>query len=78
MGKDPPSLRGRVKFYRAEKGWGAIVAAGLPHDVYVLFTVIPGFRPLEEGQEVEFRYEDCWGAQGSWHYRATWARPVRV
>ena len=76
MGKDPPSTRGRVKFYRADKGWGAIVTPELPHDVWVLFTVISGYRPLTEGQEVEFRYEDCWGKQGTWHYRATWARPV--
>jgi CspA family cold shock protein len=74
MGKDPPSTRGRVKFYRAEKGWGAISTPELPHDVWVLTIV--GYRPFTEGQEVEFRYEDCWSAQDSWHYRATWARRV--
>ena len=75
---DLPSSRGRVKFFLPNRGWGAIVSPELPHDVFVHFSQIhqEGVRTLTEGQEVEFRYEDCWGKQGTWHYRATWARPV--
>lgn len=74
-----PIYRGRVKFFLEEKGWGAIVSPELPHDVWVHFGHIDreGFRALSEGDEVEFRYEECWGNQDSWHYRTTWARPVR-
>jgi cold shock protein len=71
-----PTLTGRVKFYRDVKGWGAIVSPDLSHDVWVHFSAIDGegYRAFTEGDEVEFKYEDCWGHQDSWHYRATWAR----
>ena len=73
-----PVLNGRVKFYRQEKGWGGIVTPDLPFDVWVHFGVIDteGYRSLNEGDSVEFKYEDCWGHQDSWHYRATWARRI--
>ena len=69
---------GRVKFFRSDKGWGAIVTPSLPHDVWVHFSSIEGegFRSLDEGDPVEFTYEDCWGRQDSWHYRTTWCRRV--
>jgi cold shock protein len=71
-------LTGRVKFFTATKGWGAIMSPDLPHDVWVHFSVIDGagYRAFSEGDDVEFRYEDCWGHQDSWHYRATWARRI--
>jgi CspA family cold shock protein len=67
-----------VKFFKAEKGWGAIVSPELPHDVWAPFSTIEaeGYRSLAEDDEVEFRYEDCWGSQDSWHYRTTWVRRV--
>lgn len=34
----------------------------------------PGFASLDPDDQVEFRYEDCWGVQDSWHYRTTWVR----
>ena len=73
---DEPATSGHVKFFRSEKGWGAIVSPSLPHDVWVHFSSIDaeGYRGLEEGDNVEFTYEDCWGHQDSWHYRATWCR----
>jgi cold shock protein len=78
MSRDQPILRGRVKFFRADKGWGGIVSPDLPHDVWVHFSSIEaeGSHNFDEGDEVEFRYEDCWGHQDSWHYRTTWARRV--
>ncbi len=73
---DAEVVRGTVKFYRADKGWGGIESPDVPGDVWVNHTVIdmPGFRALSEGQEVEFRYRV--GRQDSWNFRATWVRPM--
>ncbi len=70
------TYRGRVKFFRPEKGWGGIVSADVPGDVWVHFSVIDGggYRDLHEGEEVEFRYEEA--QQDSWRYRATFVCPV--
>jgi CspA family cold shock protein len=48
-------LKGRVKWFSAEKGWGFISVDGQP-DVFVHHTAIeaPGYRSLREGEEVEF------------------------
>jgi cold shock protein len=69
-------VRGTVKFFKPEKGWGGIQSVDAPGDVWVHCSVIemPGFRTLTEGQEVEFRYQA--GRQDSWNYRATWVRPL--
>jgi len=48
-------LRGTVKWFNAEKGYGFLsVEDG--NDVFVHFSAIQGegFKTLEEGQEVEF------------------------
>ena len=69
---------GTVKFFRPEKGWGAISSDELPDgcDAWVHFSVIvaPGYRVLEEGQWVEFSYEAA--KQDSFRYRATEVRPL--
>jgi CspA family cold shock protein len=77
-GAEDQILQGRVKFYRSEKGWGAIVSPHLDHDIWVHFSTIdvPGYRDLQQGDQVEFTYEDCWGVQDSWHYRTKWVRPT--
>jgi CspA family cold shock protein len=66
--------RGRVKFYKPEKGWGGIESADTPRDVWVHFSTIEGtgFRELAAGDEVEFRWEPAF--QDSWRCRSTWAR----
>jgi CspA family cold shock protein len=48
-------LRGNVKWFNAEKGFGFIQVEG-GDDVFVHFTAIAGegFKSLDEGQEVEF------------------------
>jgi cold shock protein len=48
-------LKGKVKWFNAEKGYGFIKVEG-GEDVFVHFSAIQaeGFKTLEEGQEVEF------------------------
>ncbi|MBE3557154.1 MAG: cold shock domain-containing protein [Firmicutes bacterium] len=48
-------MRGKVKWFSAEKGYGFIAQDG-GNDVFVHYSAIlgDGFRTLEEGQEVEF------------------------
>jgi cold shock protein len=69
---------GTVKFYKSEKGWGAISSDELPagQDAWVHFSVIvgEGYRSLEAGQQVEFSYEAA--QQDSFNYRATEVRPL--
>jgi len=69
-------VRGTVKFFRSEKGWGGIESAETPGDVWVHAMVIdmPGFPQLFAGQAVEFTFEPA--RQDSWRCRATWARPL--
>ena len=66
--------RGRVKFFEAEEGWGAIESDAAPGDVFVHYSIIEGsgFRFLDAGDLVEFRF-DTPGQDGCAH-RATWAR----
>jgi CspA family cold shock protein len=48
-------LKGTVKWFNAEKGYGFIQVDG-GEDVFVHFSAIQGdgFKTLEEGQDVEF------------------------
>ena len=47
---------GKVKFFKADKGWGFINADDVEGDIFVHYSSIKaeGFRTLEEGQTVEF------------------------
>ncbi|MEX1029896.1 MAG: cold shock domain-containing protein [Paenibacillaceae bacterium] len=56
-------MRGNVKWFNAEKGFGFIQVEG-GDDVFVHFSAIEGegFKSLDEGQEVEFNVID--GARG--------------
>jgi cold shock protein len=69
---------GTVKFFKAEKGWGAITSPELPEgfDAWVHFTVIEmgGYRALETGDRVEFTYEAV--EQDSFRFRATRVRKL--
>ena len=49
------TMRGTVKWFNAEKGFGFIEREE-GDDIFVHFTAIQGegFKTLEEGQEVEF------------------------
>lgn len=48
-------MRGTVKWFNAEKGYGFIQVEG-GDDVFVHFSAIQtdGFKTLDEGQDVEF------------------------
>lgn len=65
-----------VKFYKSEKGWGAISSEALPpqRDAFVHFSVIDGdgYRELTAGDVVEFEFEEV--TQDSFRYRATRVR----
>ncbi|HUU54786.1 MAG TPA: cold-shock protein [Armatimonadota bacterium] len=51
--------RGRVKWFNAQKGYGFIEVDG-GTDVFVHYSAIqmPGFKTLEEGQQVQFDLQD--------------------
>ncbi|GAB3753127.1 cold-shock protein [Microlunatus parietis] len=70
--------RGTVKFYKAEKGWGAISSPELPPglDAFVHFSAIDaeGYRELHQGDEVDFDYEPA--VQDSFRFVATRARKL--
>ncbi len=50
---------GKVKWFNPQKGYGFIEVEGA-RDVFVHFSAImmPGFKTLEEGQDVEFELVD--------------------
>ena len=47
---------GKVKWFNSQKGYGFIETGEGERDVFVHYSAInsPGFKTLEEGQEVEF------------------------
>ncbi|MBN1458911.1 MAG: cold-shock protein [Armatimonadetes bacterium] len=51
--------RGRVKWFNAQKGYGFIEVDG-SGDVFVHYSAIqmPGFKTLEEGQQVQFELNE--------------------
>lgn len=53
-------MKGKVKWFNAEKGFGFIEKADGSGDVFVHFSAIQsaGFKTLEEGQDVEFDVVD--------------------
>jgi cold shock protein len=69
---------GTVKFYKEDKGWGAISSPELPEgfDAWVHFSVIEadGYRALQPGADVEFDYEPA--VQDSFRFRATRVLPL--
>jgi CspA family cold shock protein len=53
------TLRGTVKWFSKEKGYGFITRDDNKGDVFVHFSAIQqrGFKTLQEGQRVEFEVE---------------------
>lgn len=68
--------RGVVKFFKPEKGWGAISCDDLPdgQDVWVHYSHIEGtgYRSLHGGDIVDFDYEAA--SQDSFNFIATRVR----
>ena len=58
MHKEVCFMKGTVKWFNAEKGFGFIVSEE-GEDVFVHFSAIQvdGYKTLEEGQNVEFEIE---------------------
>ncbi|AKK27839.1 cold-shock protein [Mycobacterium sp. EPa45] len=70
---------GTIKFYKSDKGWGAISSPELPPvlDAFISFADITGqtgFREFAAGDHVEFDYREA--RQDSFQFVATWARRV--
>lgn len=70
--------RGTVKFWKTDKGWGAIMSDALPEgsDAFAHFSAVEGegFKDLSAGDVVDFDYETV--RQDSFDFRAT--RVVRL
>lgn len=68
--------QGTVKFWKSEKGWGAISSGALPDgsDAWAHFSAIEGegYRDLRAGDHVDFDYEPA--RQDSFDFRATRVR----
>jgi CspA family cold shock protein len=69
---------GTVKFFKPDKGWGAITSPDLPDgfDAWVHFSAIEmdGYRSLNAGDLVEFDYEPA--GQDSFRFVATRVRKL--
>jgi CspA family cold shock protein len=69
---------GIVKFFKPDKGYGAITSSALPDglDAWVHFSAIEmdGYRYLQAGDRVEFDYEPA--QQDSFHFVATRVRKL--
>jgi cold shock CspA family protein/ribosomal protein S18 acetylase RimI-like enzyme len=70
--------QGVVKFWKPEKGWGAISSEELPEgrDAFAHFSVIEaeGYRELNQNQRVLFRYHAA--QQDSFGFVADWVRAI--
>lgn len=53
-------MKGIVKWFSSEKGYGFISCDGIDNDVYVHFSEIQmrGFKTLDENDKVEFEYDE--------------------
>jgi cold shock protein len=69
---------GTVKFFKPEKGYGAITSPELPDgfDAWVHFSAIEmdGYRSLDAGDQVEFDYQAA--QQDSFRFVATRVRKL--
>jgi cold shock CspA family protein len=76
----PERARGKVKAYSEDEGWGVLVSADAPGEVWVGFMAIEGegFRKLDVGAVVEFDYITMSepGGQDGYSHRATWVEQL--
>ena len=67
-------MRGTVKSWSDDEGWGVIASQDVSGDVWVhhVFIEGDGFRTLAPGEEVSFEVEDLGSPlQDGYRYRAT-------
>lgn len=69
-------VTGTVQSWHSEEGWGVLVSPEVEGTAFAHFSVVdlPGYRDLQEGQAVKFRYETP-GQDGCDH-RATYVKPL--
>ena len=55
----PDTIRGKVKWFSDDKGYGFIERSDGGEDVFLHFSALQqdGFKSIEEGAEVEFEVE---------------------
>lgn len=65
-------VRGIVKLWNHDEGWGVVSSPAVPGDVWVHFMHIEGegYRSLAVGATVEFDYTAVPGGQDGYGYRA--------
>jgi CspA family cold shock protein len=58
-------VRGTVKTWHDEEGWGVLVSPDVPGEVFALFVDVEGegYRELHEGAQVDFDYKELPGGQ---------------
>lgn len=58
--QEKTNLRGNVKWFSSEKGYGFISSEGIENDIYVHFSDIQmkGFKTLNENDQVTFDYDE--------------------
>ena len=69
-------MKGTIKFYNSEKGFGFITPKDGSKDVFVHFSAIQSndFKTLNENQEVEFGIENGPKGPAAVHVVALWGR----
>lgn len=65
-------MKGKVKWFSGQKGYGFIEPAGGGKDVFVHISAVEdaGWKNLQEGQEVEFEIAENRGRQAATNLKA--------
>ncbi|MCM3926332.1 cold shock domain-containing protein [Frankia sp. AiPs1] len=73
---EPAAIRGVVRFYDTERGWGVIDAPEVPGGCWVHYSMIEtaGHRGLVTGRQVTFSWEPV-ANQDGYRFRALTVRP---
>jgi cold shock protein len=71
-------VRGTVKSWNDDEGWGVLVSPDAPGEVWAHFGQIEaaGYRALMAGAAVTFDYERVPGGQDGYDFRARQIRSV--